>query len=437
LLGLVLLPAASRADPPWHLEPDPVRLPRPPELEPGVAFWRFVFTQCSWDQTIIHDADHPEIVYEILDTSQARSERQRRRMVQAARDRYRRILRSLAVKSPRRWNREERRVARLFEAVPEARFSRAAYRVRAQRGMREAFRAGLERAGRWQAEMMRIFAGYGVPPQIAVLPHVESSFNPDAHSRAGAVGVWQFTRSTGRLYLRVGYDLDERRDVLASTHAAARHLRDNYRRLGSWPLAIIAYNHGPRGVERAVEKLGTRDVVEILRRYRSRTFGFASRNFYLEFLAALEIAMDPERFFDDLDYEEPEPTRVFVLPQYANLRAVARAFGLSLSEMRVLNPALGRSFWVGQRALPKGYSLRIPVATPQDPWEAFASIPEDSRWDTPPRPPTYRVRRGDTLLAISRRFGIPLRELKAANGIRGDRIYAGQTLLLPDGIPRR
>jgi membrane-bound lytic murein transglycosylase D len=420
----------------WQLEPDPVHLPIPEGLRPDVEFWKAIFAEHSRDRTVIHDAEDLRIIYEVLDTSPSTSERERQRQVRNAVRSYEKILKSLAVKEPSRRTREEVRVAKLFDGLENAHFSRSAYQVRGQRGLREEFREGLIRSGRCQATMIEIFEGYGVPSQITALPHVESSFNPAAHSHAGAVGVWQFTRSTGRHYLRIGYDLDERRDILASTHAAARHLLDNYERLGSWPLAVIAYNHGAGGLETAIEQLGTTDVETIIRNYKGRTFKFASRNFYPEFLAALEIAMNPESYFGFLLYERPPRITTLILPEHISLDAVSRALRVSPSELSVLNPALGRTFWSGNRALPKGYALKIPSGTVPDPWTALSTVPADQRWDKAPRPPVYRVRRGDTLSAISKKFGVPLRDLRAMNNIRGDRIYAGQEIYLPDGTAK-
>ncbi len=109
--------------------------------------------------------------------------------------------------------------------------------------------------------------------------------------------MWQFMRSTGRRFLRIDAVVDERLDPYRSTEAAARFLEQNYIILGSWPLALTAYNHGPGGMKRAQEQLGTSDIATIVRKYNSRSFGFASRNFYLAFLAALEIDQNPEKFF--------------------------------------------------------------------------------------------------------------------------------------------
>ena len=138
--------------------------------------------------------------------------------------------------------------------------------------------------------MRREFRDRGLPEDLAYLPHVESSFNTHAYSKYGAAGMWQFMRATGRRFLKVNYVVDERLDPLTATRAAAQLLKDNHKLLGTWPLAITAYNHGEVGMQRAVRKMGTKDIVAIIERYKGRSFGFASRNFYPQFLAARRVA---------------------------------------------------------------------------------------------------------------------------------------------------
>ena len=139
------------------------------------------------------------------------------------------------------------------------------------------------RSSSYATHIAETFANLGLPPELAVLPHVESSFNANAYSKVGAAGLWQFMRSTGRRYMRVDDAVDERLDPYRSTEAAAQLLAYNYRVLGSWPLALTAYNHGAAGMRRAKESVGTDDFVKINRTYNSRTFGFASRNFFPSF----------------------------------------------------------------------------------------------------------------------------------------------------------
>ena len=118
-----------------------------------------------------------------------------------------------------------------------------------------------------------------MPVELSVLPHVESSFNPEAYSHVGAAGIWQFIRSTGKRYMQIDHLIDERMDPFASTKAAAKLLRHNYQLTQSWPLALTAYNHGVASMRRAINTLGTRDIAVIVRKYKGRAFGFASRNF--------------------------------------------------------------------------------------------------------------------------------------------------------------
>jgi membrane-bound lytic murein transglycosylase D len=181
----------------------------------------------------------------------------------------------------------------------------AGERVRIQRGQRERFKRGLEISGRYDAVFRDIFRQAGLPEDLAYLPHVESSFQANAHSSAGAVGIWQFTRSAARVFMNVDGAVDERLNPVASARGAARYLRYAYDRLGSWPLALTAYNHGIAGMQRARDAFGT-DFMRIVYYYNSPQFGFASRNFYAEFLAARDVARQPERFFPEgVRYERP------------------------------------------------------------------------------------------------------------------------------------
>ncbi|HEY6453136.1 MAG TPA: transglycosylase SLT domain-containing protein, partial [Steroidobacteraceae bacterium] len=240
---------------------------------------------------------------------------------------------------------------RLADAVDDVRF---------QLGQSDRFRAGLLRAGRWETHIGQVLANLGLPPQIAALPHVESSFDPSAHSKVGAAGLWQFMRSTGRRFLRIDSAVDERLDPFRETEAAAQLLSYNYRLLGTWPLAITAYNHGAEGMLRAREELGTDDIVRILRDYHSPTFGFASRNFYVSFLAALTIAQDPEKYFGPLDRGSETPFVEVKLTTGASSAVLERALGIDRDALRALNPALRPPVWSGQRSIPAGYVVRLP-----------------------------------------------------------------------------
>jgi membrane-bound lytic murein transglycosylase D len=196
----------------------------------------------------------------------------------------------------------------------------ATERIRFQLGQADRFKEGLIRSSTWETHIAETFANRGLPPELAVLPHVESSFNAAAYSKVGAAGLWQFMRSTGRRYMRVDDAVDERLDPYRATEAAAQLLAYNYRVLGSWPLALTAYNHGAAGMRRARETVGTDDFVKINRTYNSRTFGFASRNFFPSFLAALTIDENPEKYFGALDRRPEQKFREVTMPAYVRSR---------------------------------------------------------------------------------------------------------------------
>ena len=149
--------------------------------------------------------------------------------------------------------------------------------------------------------------------------------------------MWQFTRSTGKHYMTVSYAIDERRDPIISTRAAARLLKRNFKKFRNWPMAITAYNHGVSGMLRAQRRKG--DYETIFKEYRSRIFKFASRNFYSEFLAAREVAHDYQKYFGKLILDAPVQTEEVVLAGYGSLPEISRHLNLNLAELHDLNPA--------------------------------------------------------------------------------------------------
>jgi membrane-bound lytic murein transglycosylase D len=319
--------------------------------------------------------------------------------------------------------------------VSNATLKKAARSLRFQLGQADKFRAGLIRSGAWRAHIEDTLRELGVPGELVALPHVESSYNPRAYSRVGAAGMWQFTRQTGRRYLRVDHVVDERLDPFKSTTAAARLLRDNYRITHAWPLAITAYNHGASGMRRASQKLGTRDIATIVRKYKSRTFGFASRNFYVSFLAASAIDKNPVRHFGLLTPDAPIEDKLIELPHYYPAQSLARALGIDMATLRDHNLSLRPSVWNGSKYIPRGYALRIPRGMLRAPSsELLARVPANERLTAQHRDRYYKVRRGDTLSRIATRYGTSERKLMSLNNLRSrHRIRAGQVLILPDG----
>lgn len=334
-------------------------IPEPPALEPDIHFWMRVYSEISTNAGFIHDQRDLAVVYETLHFEPGSPPRTRELQVTAARERYQGILRRLgsgaAPQDP-----DEQRVRELWAGASPARLLQAADEVRFQLGQSDRFRAGLQRAATWESHIARTLAAQGLPPEIAALPHVESSFQPTALSKAGAAGMWQFIRSTGRRYLRIDGAVDERLDPYRSTEAAAQLLSYNYRLLGSWPLAITAYNHGAEGMRRAREQMGTDDIVRIVREYQSPSFGFASRNYYCSFLAALRLDREPDKYFGNITPETPAGSHELQLAAPARADSLVAVLQVDRNTLRTLNPALRNAVWNLQRPIPRGYRLRLP-----------------------------------------------------------------------------
>ncbi|MBN1239938.1 MAG: LysM peptidoglycan-binding domain-containing protein [Gammaproteobacteria bacterium] len=402
--------------------------PRPKQLEPAIRFWTRVYTEVDTRGGFIHDSERLDIVYEtVRDTTPA----QRRRHVRQAVDEYRRILTKLGNGTRSNLSREEKRVLELWpEGTSNAELGRAAHRLRFQLGQADRFRAGLARSGTWRGHIHDVLDANGVPRELAALPHVESSFDPTAYSKVGAAGMWQFTRSTGLRYMRIDHIVDERRDPFMSSEAAARLLHDNHAVLESWPLAITAYNHGLGGMRRAASRHG-KDIGAIVENYESRTFGFASRNFYAAFLAAVDVDANPEKYFGQVRYNPPSDTLVTAVPDYMRADTLARSLGIGVDTLRQLNPALTETVWSGDKFVPKGFGLRLPRSA-ADATALLASVPAGERYAAQQPDVQHRVRSGETLSQIASRYRVSLASLVQMNGLRSSNfIRAGQVLMLP------
>ncbi|MBW2692408.1 MAG: LysM peptidoglycan-binding domain-containing protein [Deltaproteobacteria bacterium] len=413
----------------------PGDFPRPAGIEPQIRFWTRIYSEVDRAGGLIHDSSHMDVVYEVIRLPEGLSRRSRERHVERAKKRYATILRDLGKGKRSGLSAEETRVLALWpEGVSNATLKGAAKRIRFQLGQADRFLEGLERAGQWAPHIRKSLHAHGVPMELESLPHVESSYNPAAYSRVGAAGLWQFTRSTGRLFLRVDNVIDERMDPFAASDGAARLLRANYDTLDSWPLAITAYNHGVGGMKRAMTKLGTDDISVVIAKYKSRTFGFASRNFYTEFLAALDVDRNAERYFGPVTPLQPVQYEIATLDHFVPAEAVERALGVDGKILREHNRSLRPAVWNGAKYMPQGFELRVPADALTQPIDAaLASIPAPQRFAKQHRDRLYTVRRGDSLSKIARKYNVKERELVALNNLKSrHRIRAGQVLALPD-----
>ncbi len=407
---------------------------RPPELEPAVRFWSRVYTEVDTNSGFLHDSRELNVVYEVVKFKPGTSRRAKQRQVNRLKTRYRKILNTLAAGKRKNLTAEQSRVLALWpDGVNQRTLRDAARRLRFQLGQSDKFRAGLIRSGAWTQYIRDTFQQMGVPTELAALPHVESSFDPTAYSHRGAAGIWQFTRSTGRRYLRIDHVVDERMDPYAATVAAARLLKHIHSVTSSWPLAITAYNHGASGMRRAVRRLGTRDIGTVVERYRSRSFGFASRNFYAAFLAALDVERDAYKHFGPLHRDTPPDVEIVELTDYVKVATLERVFAVNRNVLKSYNRALQSAVWNGSKYVPRGYKLRVPRSQGKRPAALLlADLSASERHSRQTPDSFHKVRRGDTLSRIAARYEVSMRDIMDINKLRSrHRIRAGQVLRLP------
>jgi membrane-bound lytic murein transglycosylase D len=345
---------------------------------------------------------------------------------------------------------------------------------------------GLDRAGRYDVMIRRVLKEEGVPQDLIYLAQAESAFQPQAVSRAGARGIWQFMPYRGEEYdLERTYWVDDRSDPEKATRAAARHMRDLYGMFGDWYLVMAAYNSGPLNVARAIQRTGYADFWELQKR---KALPKQTQNYVPIILAMALVAKDPASYGVQVNPDKPMQMEAVSLDHSISLQLVADATGADLDDLRLLNPQLLRNVTPPD----PGFQLKLPVGAakpfeeniqqvPQDKWtswrlhpaeqgetlsdvarhyrvtvsaievanhlEPHATVPAGFVLNVPTQPPvvrlvSYRVQRGDTLAGIAERYDVTVEQLKHWNHISGGhvsrgarlRIYAGsQTAGLPSG----
>jgi len=410
----------------------------PAIIKPNVAFWIRIYTEVSLKEGLLHDRDYPQIVYEKSPTGD-RKGKERDEFIRSRMKIYVDAITAVRDSAPEKWGATEKFVAEMFKSAPADAINDAENRIRHQTGQRERFKQGLERSTMYLDTIAVILKKNNVPDELKYLPHVESSFDAEAYSKVGAAGLWQFMRATGRLYMRVNYMFDERSDPIIATEAAAKFLRANYDMLKTWPLAITAYNHGPHGMRRASEALGTTDIAVILEKHESASFKFASKNFYACFLAVLQIMEKPEKYIRNINYKPRWQATSIKLPFATGTAALCKSLNISEQEFKTLNPALRPVVYTQKKALPAGYSVNIPITISGE--EAVTALNRST--PAPQRIAAaqeseldfdgyYTVARGDNLQGIAKRLGVSTAELAEANNItNSSRIYVGQVLTAP------
>ena len=405
---------------------DNLVLPRPPELEQAINFWVRVYTEIDTAHGFLHDAEDLSIIYdELISDNQIIDDR--RKEIQAD-------LLVLANGKRSDLTNNQELILNLWPGdVLNERLIRASENIRWQLGQSDRFVLGLQRSGRYREYINNIIITKSLPIALAGIPHVESSFNPSAFSSAAASGMWQFTRVTGQRFMRIDNIVDERLDPYISAEAAMNLLEYNYNVLGTWPLAITAYNHGVSGISRAVRETGTTDIQTIISDYKGRSFGFASRNFYVQLLAVNEVEKNAESYFGDINYESAPKYVEYYADSYINAEGFANDLSVSLEQIKNDNPALLSNVWDGSKLIPRGYRVKLRAEGLPESNNLISLINSNNKYSTQIQDINYIAEEGDNLSIIAEKFGVSVETLTMLNQLNAvNEIQAGQKILLPN-----
>ncbi len=414
-------------------------------FEDKIEFWKTIFTDYGDREVLIHDQNDVRLVYEVVrfakgvrndDVEYKRQHKELEKREKQWQQLFEEIRRYGF--DSEKLTKTHKKIIQLLEShgysLTSSLLRELGRNIRSQRGIKEKFREGLIRSGQYLSRIEAIFKEYDLPTELALLPHVESSFDYSAYSKRGAAGIWQFIRGTGRRYMKINRSVDERLDPLKSSEAAARLFRENYDTLESWPLAVTAFNHGTNGMARAKRRFGA-DMGKIIQQYRSRTFGFASKNFYVEFLAAVLVARNYSDYFGPLELASPVQYDSITLKRSHRVSRFTQIQGLTEDMLQEHNPHVSSEVWQKTKILPAGIEVHLPQGQGEGVTAALENAP------SAPSPLLvadngsmgYRVQNGDTLGVIANRVGSSVSTLQFANNLQNpDRIYPGQFLLVSE-----
>ncbi len=290
------------------------------------------------------------------------------------------------------------------------------------------FSKWLSRSERYLPMMKKVLRENSLPEDLVYLAMIESGFSPNAYSPASAVGPWQFMRGTGKHYsLRIDPWIDERRDPLKSTVAAALYLKELYSLFNkNWYLAAAGYNAGENKILRAIDMYNSTDFWELAEgSYLKRE----TKDYVPKLLAAAIIAKDPVKYgFADIAYLPPIEYDTVIIPSRTDLDLVAQLTGVSYETIRELNPDLRK--WCTPPDYPQ-YELKIPKGTKEMFLSAYQKIPVSERYVERVVYSSYRAKKGDSIASIARRFGADPREVAAINKLKHSRKLRGKLLKVP------
>ncbi|MFK8138877.1 MAG: transglycosylase SLT domain-containing protein [Bdellovibrionales bacterium] len=402
-----------------------------------VDFWKRIYSEFSSWQGLLHDSVHIDLVYEEVDfseimldsqTTYAQKLKLRRQLVDRLKKKVQLSVANIRARKPLSPYEAELKlkIERYSEKGILSKLPKKG-RLRFQLGQKDYIQNGIFHSGAYLKEIERIFEEKNLPKELTRLPFVESSFNLKARSKVGASGIWQIMPGTARGKLSRSYFYDYRNHPIEAAKLAADILRYNHKVLKKWPLALTAYNYGPAGIRRLVKKVGTSDINELIK-MRKRRWGFASSNFYASFLAILEVEKDAKTHFgEEIIVRSPIPFERVKTKTSISGAEFKKIMDQS-TDFKKLNPQFNLSRLDSYSYLKRGLPIYFSSKT-QASKLAFNELGSFTpKYDKK----SHKVRRGQTLSQIARRYGVSVRSIVQMNNLKSaNQIKIGQNLKVP------
>jgi len=385
---------------------------RPAGLQGQVEFWTKIYNFYDSNQVVFHDSVDPRIIYAVLDLPRIHQEISAPKYRNEVQKRYQEIesvLEHIILgEKPELLLNDWQRIHKMLAQKNMLKNPDLKKRLRSQSGLKSQFALGLKNSGRFIDEMKAILRAQKLPEELIALVFVESMFFLSVTSHAGASGPWGIMKETAlRSGIYVNNFTDERMDPVVSTLAAAQFLKKAKEGLGKWPLAITAYNYGYAGMLRAVSNLGTQNIEDIIAKHESPIFGFACKNYYAEFLAALDVYNQRQKYFPDVKPEQPWRYEIVQLQKSVHIGDLISARALDKQELINYNPGLSKRTLEGHEVIPASYALRIPHGKSKQFYNKLKAIPKAKRDQAEQKISfKYRSNGKESLSAIARKHGL-------------------------------
>lgn len=384
----------------------------PESLKPQVDFWTKIYSFYDTHQVVLHDRFEPMAIYHVIELPKIPNELSAPKF----KDQVEKKLKSLSTdlelltseKRPQKLSSEQAKLDEVIKKFNLTKVTDLASRVRAQSGLKSQFAMGLKTSGRYVDEVKAVLKSQGLPTDLVAMVFVESLWNLTAVSHAGASGPWGIVKETAvRSGIHVNKFTDERLDPVLATLGAANYLKKAKEGLGEWSLAITSYNYGYNGMLRAVSGLETKKIDVIIDKHESPIFGYAVKNYYAEFLAAMHVYDNHEKYFPGLTKDQPWNYDLVTIERPLNVKDLLASNAVSKDSLAGLNPSLSKDTVNGSEVIPPGYSLRVPKGKSKHFYEKLKTVPapkrEQAKWVISTR---HKAKGNESLDAITRKYGL-------------------------------